>query len=79
MSDEQDQSEALDDEQLADDQPTNDDRFVELPAEENYPPDEAQGVEDPGVLEIEDDLESRTRREQDDSALDNLDDLDGSA
>jgi hypothetical protein len=65
MTDDQERAEVLDDEVIADDQPTNDDRFVELPAEEEYPPDVPRGVSDPGLFDIEDDITSRAEREQD--------------
>lgn len=65
MADEQDQSEGLDDEVVDDDtEATTDvDRFVDDPTEE-YPPDRPLGVEDPGTVEIEDDLATRVEREQ---------------
>lgn len=65
MSDEQDQSEGLDDEVVDDDtEATADpDRFVDDPTAD-YPPDAPLGVEDPGVLDIEDDLATRAEREQ---------------
>jgi len=65
MTDEQDQAEALDDEVVDDDTEatTDADRFVEEPTE-NYPPDTPLGVEDPGAIEIEDDLATCAEREQ---------------
>ena len=41
----------------------DDDRFAGMPAlDEEYPPDEPVGVEDPGRYEIEDDLATRMAR-----------------
>ena len=41
----------------------DDDRFAEIAAlDEDYPPDEPLGVEDPGRYEIEDDLATRASR-----------------
>jgi hypothetical protein len=72
MSDEQDGAEALDDDVIADDEApdpdgADDDRFVEIAAlEEEYPPDQPLGVEDPGRYEIEDDLATRSSRTEPD-------------
>lgn len=70
MTDEQDGAEALDDDVLTDDGvidasgAAGDDRFERLPGlDEEYPPDEPLGVEDPGRFEIEDDLASRDERQ----------------
>ena len=76
MTDEQDRAEALDDDVIADEEDripgeersdplfgSDDDRYAEMPAlDDEYPPDEPLGVEDPGRYEIEDDLASREER-----------------
>ena len=65
MTDEQDRAEALDDDIVADDEElgSGDDVFERAPAlDEEYPPDEPMGVEDPGRFEIEDDLATRESR-----------------
>ncbi len=65
MTDDQDQSEGLDDEVVDDDTEatTDPDRFIDEPTED-YPPEAPLGVEDPGIVEIEDDLATRVEREQ---------------
>lgn len=72
MADEQDRADALDDDVIADDEAIDapgldgDDRFERLPAlDDDYPPDEPLGVEDPGRFEIEDDLSTRDARQAD--------------
>jgi len=64
VSDEQDQAEGLDDDRLLDEeQPGDGNPYDDVPAED-YPPDRPQGVEDIGVDEMEDDLVTRTDREE---------------
>lgn len=66
MTDEQEQAEALDDDIIADDEqpPIDDDRFTEIAAlDEDYPPDQPLGAEDPGIYGIEDDVATREERE----------------
>lgn len=71
MADEQDRAESLDDDVVADEEDvirkqggtSDDERFGQIPAlEEEYPPDEPMGAEDPGRFEIEDDLATRESR-----------------
>lgn len=65
MTDEQDQAEELDDEVLSDAE-TDGERIDDLPAEEDYPPETPYVVDDRGsVYDVEDDVETRTERQQD--------------
>lgn len=68
MSDEQNWAETLDDDVLADDSPSNDDRFEELPSED-YPPDVPLSVEDAGSVEVGDDVSTRAAREMPETSI----------
>lgn len=57
MSDDQDRAEAVDEDVV-----DVDGRDDELPAD--YPPDRPMGVDDPGALDVRDDVRTRAAREE---------------
>lgn len=78
MSDDQDRAEALDDDVLADDEadiddpePTGDGRFAEIAGlEDEFPPEQPLGAEDPGRYAIDDDIATREMRQDDEGPSD---------